>query len=157
MGDCSPSTNEGVEGGERGRLHKAMNMNTNTLLTEVAKNAAYVATRRKAAVDDPSRYDRLMAVDGDNELLMRYCQDANSEIARSLAIPYTLSPRMEALLEQEKERYIIAYVTAHWLQTVSPEDASYYDLLAMRLLDHLCEIAYRKRANRPVRRRLCPF
>ena len=26
-----------------------------------------------------------------------------------------------------------------------------------RLLDHLCEIAYRKRANRPVRRRPCPF
>ena len=132
-------------------------MNTDTLLTEVAKNAAYIATRRKAAVDDPSRYDRLMAVDGDNELLMRYYQDANNEIAHSLAIPYTLTPRMEALLEQEKDRFIIAYVTAQWLQTVSPEDASYYDLLAMRLLDHLCELAYRKRPDRPVRRRLYPF
>ena len=132
-------------------------MNTDTLLTEVAKNAAYIATRRKAVVDDPSRYDRLMTVDGDKELLLRFYDDALSDISRSLAIPYTLTPRMEALLEQEKERFAIAYVTAHWLQTVSPEDASYYDLLAMRLLDHLCEIAYRKRTNRPVRRRLCPF
>lgn len=132
-------------------------MNTDTLLTEVAKNAAYIATRRKAVVDDPSRYDRLMTVDGDKELLLRFYDDALSDISRSLAIPYTLTPRMEALLEQEKERFAIAYVTAHWLQTVSPEDASYYDLLAMRLLDHLCEIAYRKRANRPVRRRPCPF
>lgn len=132
-------------------------MNTDTLLTEVAKNAAYIATRRKAVVDDPSRYDRLMTVDGDKELLLRFYDDALSDISRSLAIPYTLTPRMEALLEQEKERFAIAYVTAHWLQTVSLEDASYYDLLAMRLLDHLCEIAYRKRANRPVRRRPCPF
>lgn len=131
-------------------------MNTDTLLTEVAKNAAYIATRRKAVVDDPSRYD-MMTVDGDKELLLRFYDDALSDISRSLAIPYTLTPRMEALLEQEKERFAIAYVTAHWLQTVSPEDASYYDLLAMRLLDHLCEIAYRKRANRPVRRRPCPF
>lgn len=132
-------------------------MNTDTLLTEMAKNAAYIATRRKAVVDDPSRYDRLMTVDGDKELLLRFYDDALSDISRSLAIPYTLTPSMEALLEQEKERFAIAYVTAHWLQTVSPEDASYYDLLAMRLLDHLCEIAYRKRANRPVRRRPCPF
>ena len=132
-------------------------MNTDTLLIEVAKNAAYIATRRKAAVDDPSRYDRLMAVDGDKELLLRLYNDALNEISRSLVIPYTLPPRMEALLEQEKGRFIIAYVTAHWLQTVSPEDAAYYDLLSMRLLDHLCEIAYRKRANRPIRRRLNPF
>ena len=124
---------------------------------EVTKNIAYIATRRKEVLNDESRYTRMMAVDGDDCLLRRFYTEALHEADRALSVTYTADCRRQALIDYEVIRYVIAAVTAQWLHTVAPEESDYYDLLSARLLDHVCELAYRRRSNRPVRRRMRPF
>lgn len=127
------------------------------IMNEVAKSMAYIATRRKEMNDDASRYARLMTVDGDECLLKRFYADALLEVGRVLSVPYTADARLQALIHLEIRRYATAYVTAHWLHTVAPEEAGFYEVLSARLLDHVSEMAYRRRSYKPTRRRMQPF
>ncbi len=127
------------------------------IMQEVMKNIAYITTRRQEMKEDASRYARLMTVDGDECLLKRFYADALTEADRVLSIPYTADVRQQALIHMEVKRYATAYVTAHWLHTVAPEEAGFYEVLSARLLDHVSELAYRRRSNRPTRRRMQPF
>lgn len=127
------------------------------IMQEVMKNIAYITTRRQEMKEDTSRYARLMTVDGDECLLKRFYADALTEVDRVLSIPYTADVRQQALIHMEVKRYATAYVTARWLHTVAPEEAGFYEVLSARLLDHVSELAYRRRSNRPTRRRMQPF
>ena len=136
---------------------KRQEKNWKELVERVTVNVAYIATRRKPSTDDTSRYARLMAVDGDEMILRAFFNEAVAELARMLSIPYQADCLLQAVIENEALRYTVAYMTGRWLHTVQPDEADYYDLLAARLLDHLSELAYRRRSLRPTRRRLRPF